>query len=196
MKSYWTKEVRFVILWIIATAVGAFLALLISQILLYGIERVVWVTTDEFLFGSVLGLILGICQWLALCVRLARSGWWIPLSLMGGILIGFTANQAGNRASSLAAFGTYGIILGVLQWSMLRDRLRSSGIWILASGISWALGSQAMVWIDRIALDVSWPFGELVTVAIMYGVVGAVIGAFTGAALAWMLHGLNETSCK
>jgi hypothetical protein len=123
---------------------------------------------------------------------LARSGRWILSSLIGGMVVGFVANQAGNQASSLGAFGAYGIILGAFQWAVLRGKLRSAGIWVLASGIAWALASQAIVWLDRIALESTWPFGELATVAIMYGLLGAIAGAITGAVLAWMIKNSEE----
>jgi hypothetical protein len=181
-------EIKLVIFWIMAMAAGASLALLLGQILLLAIDNVVWLPADAVFIAGMLGLFLGIGQWLLLRPRLPRSGWWVFASLIGGIIAGFVVNQIGNQAISLALFGTFGLILGAFQWSVLRGRLRNSGIWPFVSGFAWALGSLSIDWVDRIALHPSWPFNELLTVATMYALLGVLVGVVTGAALAWMLH--------
>jgi hypothetical protein len=187
-------EVTLAVVWMAATAVGSFMALLVAQILLLTIEEIARLSADEVLLGGTLGLLLGIGQWLALRSRLPRSGRWIVYSFVGGVVVGLAAHQAGNRADSVAAFGAYGIIMGAFQWVVLRGLLRRSALWIPANGIAWAVGSQSIVWIDRIALGTAWPFGELLTVAVMYGLLGAMIGAITGALLAWLIHQAADSS--
>jgi hypothetical protein len=57
-----TSHAELVGLWIVATATGSLLALLITQILLIMLEPVVRDTADEVLLGGMLGLSLGVGQ--------------------------------------------------------------------------------------------------------------------------------------
>lgn len=193
-KSRSFAGIRLVLEWAVGTAVGSFLALPIAQVFLVETGGAARVSADELLVGGALGLLSGTGQWLVLRSRLARSGRWIPSSLIGGVVVGFVADRLGDQAGSLGAFGAYGIILGAFQWTVLKGRLRSAGTWVLASGTAWALGSVALVWLDGIALGSTWPLGELATVAIMYGLLGGVAGALTGAILAWMIKDSGEAT--
>ena len=58
-------------------------------------------------------------QWLAV----TAFGW-----ILGGVLLPGLAPVAG------------GLVIGVLQWVVLRQRLPQAGWWILASGVGWAGG--------------------------------------------------------
>ncbi len=188
------SEVKFVGLWIVATATGSMLALLLTQVLLIALEPVVRVAKEEVLLGGMLGASLGVGQWLVLRPRLPRSGPWVVASVLGGLAVGIAATQADGAAGSIAALAAYGIILGTFQWYILRRAVRGSGFWIAASGAAWALGSQIIPWIDSIALSSAWPFGELATVAIMYGLLGLVVGGVTGCVMLWLVQNTHASS--
>jgi hypothetical protein len=191
--SVTTSPLALVVGWTTATAIGSFLAPLSAQLLLFGNQELAQTPVDEILFGCALGLALGVGQSLAFRARLPRPSRWVISSLIGGAAIGIVASLAGDRAGSATAFATYGVILGACQWPVLRQALRHSALWIPACGLAWAIGSQCIVWTDRISQTASWPLGELGTVAVMYGLIGSVVGIVTGCVMLWMIQATDRT---
>jgi hypothetical protein len=188
------SDVKLVVSWTIAAAIAAAVALLAGQVLLIGLGSLAWHPPDEVLMGAALGLFLGLGQWSVLRTRILRSGWWMLSSLGGGLVFGLAANQAGNQVGLLAAFTAFGLVQGACQWPVLRGRIRNPALWILAGGIAWAIGPQAIQWTDRIAPHVWWPFGELATVALTYAVLGSFVGLISGIVLAWTMRITKEGS--
>jgi hypothetical protein len=64
-----------------------------------------------------------------------------------------------------------GFAIGVMQWFALRDRIRKSWRWILATGVGWAIGVGFVLF--AIPDEFSFPFG-------------IIVGATTGIAQ-WLL---------
>jgi hypothetical protein len=91
--------------WVLATPGGWLLGVLL--ILIFG-----WLNfwTDETwdidLAFIVLGLSIGVGQWLLLRRRLPRAGWWIGANVMGWVLLGLITGES---------FGQFGLLLlGIL----------------------------------------------------------------------------------
>jgi hypothetical protein len=57
---------------------------------------------------------------------------WVMLTTLGWILGGVVFPELGLLVG--------GVVLGILQWAVLRQQLRQAGWWIAASGVGWALG--------------------------------------------------------
>ena len=138
--------------------------------------------------GVVVGVtVAGVLQWLVLRQRMARAAWWIVASLVSGIVAGGVIYGVGGDAGFSAEVardldvgwvveaGLYGVVLGMLQWLVLRGQVALSGLWVLASTVGWIVGDP----VCSSLMD----FG-----ALSWVVFGAVYGAITGLVLAWMLR--------
>jgi hypothetical protein len=114
----------------------------------------------RFGFGFVLGVLLGISQWLVLRRRLSNVGWWVVATAVGW-LVGFMAWQLSIRYTitfdqeydldlvlACGLTGTLtGAVLGILQALTLRFQVFHAGLWVLASIVGWSIAvsvGQAM----------------------------------------------------
>ena len=138
--------------------------------------------------GVVVGVtVAGVLQWLVLRQRMARAAWWIVASLVSGIVAGgviygvvgdagFSAEVARDLdVGWVVEAGLYGVVLGMLQWLVLRGQVALSGLWVLASTVGWIVGDP----VCSSLMD----FG-----ALSWVVFGAVYGAITGLVLVWLLR--------
>jgi hypothetical protein len=114
--------------------------------------------------GAAFGTPFGTAQWLVLRRHLSRAGWWILATALGyGIVfwLGFNLFPRGNITElafteQILLGGALGALIGVpsgvLQWLLvLRRQLNQSSRWVLASGLSWAIGVAT-----SFALQVRW----------------------------------------
>jgi hypothetical protein len=160
-------------------------------------------------FGTVLGAAIGFTQWLMLRQHVHKAGWWVPASAVGwiiwclGIVIATALTQSNGTASEVRlandiiviAAGAIGLTVGVSQWIVLRRRVRSSGWWILASIVGWAiigylLATQGVTIVSGDHLDpgeVNITTGLLVLVSGIAGA-NAMSSTITGAVLVWLLR--------
>lgn len=156
-------------------------------------------------FGTMFGAVIGTAQWYILRRRVYRSGWWILASTMGGA-VGFVVAMVGGAipsaplrtSSAWAVFGVivgvvslvmfgamFGAVMGTMQWWVLRQRVRQSGWWILASTAGWAPGWTVSI----LAVIVFGAFGDETAVgAVGLAASGIVFGAITGLPLVWLLE--------
>ncbi len=138
--------------------------------------------------GVVVGVtVVGALQWLMLRRQLAGAAWWIVASLVSGVVAGGVIYGVGGDAGFTAEVtrdldvgwvveaGLYGVVLGVLQWLVLRRQVALSGLWVLASTVGWIVGDP----VCSSLMD----FG-----ALSWVVFGAVYGAITGLVLMWLLR--------
>ena len=138
--------------------------------------------------GVVVGVtVAGVLQWLVLRQRMARAAWWIVASLVSGIVAGGVIYGVGGDAGFSAEVardldvgwvveaGLYGVVLGMLQWLVLRGQVALSGLWVLASTVGWIVGDP----VCSSLMD----FG-----ALSWVVFGAVYSAITGIVLVWLLR--------
>jgi hypothetical protein len=134
--------------------------------------------------GAVLGGILGGAQWLELRQQVDTAGWWIPASMVGGML-GFTGNAIlADRAPStvraalppVVAGAIAGGLLGGAQAVVLRRQVCPAGSWIVASALGW---SAACGLAAKVASVARVPIGLLIG--------GAAAGTITGMVLARLL---------
>lgn len=67
-----------------------------------------------------------------------------------------------------------GFLIGIMQWFLIRDRIKNSWRWILATGIGWAIGIGFVLFVIPEELG------------FLYGI---LVGATTGIAQWLILHG-------
>jgi uncharacterized membrane protein YqgA involved in biofilm formation len=127
--------------WVLATSVGGAIAFTISNALwsatlippaesIMGAFLPTMSILPEFVFGGIVGLVLGVTQWLVLRTKLPQAYWWIPLSSIGmlgeavviqalqntmgpwGIEVGASALNPGYWAISAFSVVVYAVVTG------------------------------------------------------------------------------------
>ena len=183
---------RFWLQWVLASTVGMFVGFCMGiapfAITFSRTQNVHWDRLAFRVWGIVLGIGLGVLQWLVLRRSVSGAGWWVLASAAAG----YGTLQAGFMpfSTSLQSFGVYlswtrvvalgGAVTGTLQWLVLRGQVSRAGWWVLASTVGWGLGAtvaRAFPW----GVDMGDAVGALV-------VTGAILGALTGGALVWLLR--------
>jgi hypothetical protein len=178
----------FWILWVAATAISLSIALLVRQ----------W----------LVGLIVGLAQWLVLWNRYPKAGWWIVVTALG---YGISWSPAWNLAITIIdaersswryaiewpiVLGVSAAIGGIFQWSLLRRWVYRAGWWILTGLIGGiAGGAVGMIVFDLIFRNIDSPAMVWLLPAFTGVAAGIVFGAITGAVLVWLgNHPINLPS--
>jgi hypothetical protein len=136
--------------------------------------------------GAVIGISVGMMQWLVLRRRMSGAGWWILVTIVGFAIGKFVADAIGQALSgavglvlSGAAIGT---ALGIAQWLILRRHVAQAGWWALASILAWAVG-WAIINLVNEAAD-----GPTSTAYLIGATGAAAAGVITGVSLVWLLR--------
>ena len=188
--------VDFLIKWVVVSAGGMFVGLFTGFLLISFISSllssIIHVELGERLtflvFGMIIGIGIGILQWLVLKRRVSRTGWWVLTNIAaccGIFLIGFE-----GWSESFESFSTImswiwivtvgGAVTGILQWLVLRRRVSRAGWWVLLSTVGWVLSvtvTRALPWGVR-SRDALWGMTAI----------GSVMGLVTGGAIVWLLQ--------
>ncbi len=154
---------RFWLLWLIASIVGTAAGI---AIMFWGIVPLINKSghIGSSLFDSIIGVVLGAftgtAQWFILRKYIARVAWWPVITTCGWVL--FWVLESSSILSKLLGarsgiafvadalhFTFLGLLVGVLQWLLLRKKVFAAGWWILASVVGTAFGAVVA---DSIAL--------------------------------------------
>ncbi len=174
--------------WTLATALGLVLgylplALVVGPLDL-GIARV--------LVPIFSGILLGLAQWLVLRSYVIGSQDWI-LNQVGGWVVGYALGlfvvQALSRTAvgALIGFITFGIIVALFQWPVLRREIPHVGAWILANVLGWTLGAYLSQLAAGAFFQNTLP-NTVTSVLVTVGITGLVAGAITAVALIWIVR--------
>lgn len=122
----------------------------------------------------IVGLSVGVLQWLLLRRHLAGLQQW-PI---------FTALGFALGAFAFPAF--MGVGAGLLQWLLLRRNLNKTGWWPVINAVAWPVGYM-------FGVSLGAALGTAVGSSFLGGLLGAaftglIIGAITGAVLLWLLR--------
>ena len=186
--GFWLK-------WVLASTVGVVVGsimVLVIGLLIYGLlEELFGSAGTDIVFefwltwwvmGIMLGIGVGILQWLVLRRRITGAGWWVLASAAAGAVI-FQGDLESLsfglplRFTGIVALG--GAVAGILQWLVLRGKVSRAGWWVLASTVGWGLSIAVLRALEWGVTDDC----ELVPQVVS----GVVLGAITGAALVWLL---------
>jgi len=179
LKSPLTRvEWGFGLRWVLATTVGWVVGFAICE----AFEAFLGPFT--VVEGAVIGISVGIGQWLVLKGRINRAGWWILASIIG-FAVGKAVGDAFAHVSGAVGMGLTGAAIGasvgIAQWFVLRRHVVRAEWWVLASVLAWAVGGG----IIRGEEAGGWP----TETAYVIGAAGAAVaGAMTGASLVWLLR--------
>lgn len=165
--------------WTVVTLVGFVLSL-------------VWLEIGEppdlgTLQGTIGGTLIGLSQALILSRWFPQAWLWILATLIPwGLLAGSQLGAIGwvaPRTELLSVRLTTGILLGGItgtwiglwQWFILREKFPKSYLWIMISGVSWAVG-----------LSIGWLVGGIVRSQTHF-----FLGEVVGLGITWTLVGLQ-----
>lgn len=138
-------------LWIMATTMGW----LLGRFLLPNLASV------------IIGLAMGILQWLILQGRIHNAWRWIIATLIGWTVGSMLILYLVADGTEFLAGVILGCTVGIAQWLVLRDEFKWMGWWIPINVVAWTTG-----------------------MALLPGIfsTGAMIGAITGIALGLLLQ--------
>ena len=143
------------------------------------------------MFGAVPALLLGFLQRLTLRRHLPVSRWWIVSASVGMGLMHFLSDGFENARDLSIAVSLSGLVVGVMQWLLLRAQLPESVWCIPASLIGWYVGWViGIATLDAIGLrHVPWIGGLDVK---QHGILGIATGITysltTAPTLIWLLR--------
>ena len=162
----------FGVLWVLASIVGWALGSVVSDT---GGDVVgkVWFDSVGLI---VLGASIGTMQWLVLRRQVSWAGWWVVANIAGWT-VGELVNLPLNLPLGLFPGWLAGLfVAGIFQWLVLRRHIYRATWWLLVSFVGFVAGSGISVAIPGCLGPCS------------AAVLGAVLGAMTGIALAWLLR--------
>ena len=195
--------------WVVASAVAASVGSTLGGFLGEAARGVIF----ETLGFTVVGLVVGTGQWLALGRHVPQTGWYIVATTAGYSLIGLAAGTMGwifggetgwgmvgaqDVAVRFAVGGTVagfvvgawlGTVDGVLQWFSLRRHV--SGWFVPASIFGEALGGAASF---TLAAVVGVAAGDVLQAASVFIVGGATAGAIVGGAMILLFGQSNRSA--
>jgi hypothetical protein len=192
--------------WAISVSYLASLIIILICCAIFGISMNEFGTQFEQLVmqiagGSVLGLGTGLIQRLILKQVFDVQRFWIWSVVIGFILAeavtGFICWQLNinrmelrllelNALPESLIFAFAGLLIGLLQWSILRKHFRRGIYWIFASSIGWGICIIVNDY-SKIFTSVSNSSMSILTVILAFLLGATIYGAVTGATLMWIL---------
>lgn len=138
-----------------------------------------------FIDGLVIGSAIGVAQALVVRKRIAPAIPWVVVSIIGFGAGKFFADAVEQALPGLVAVALGGAIIGLLvgvtQAVVLRNRFTRAWWWIAANAVGWAVGWTV----------IGLASGSVDSIAMTYvvGAVGAaVVGVVTAIALIWLIR--------
>ena len=173
--------------WAFASGLGGAVGFALADAVLHTFSEALYRAMAEKVIFGLLGAAMGTLQWLVLRRHFSQAGWWVAVSAVGGTLVGIGAASYGSRVkvNLVIVYGLVGVILGALQWLVLRRRISRSGWWMVASPLGWALAVLAVQSLDRLGLMRG--LSETIGLILAFGLAGTVVGIVTGGLLVWLL---------
>ena len=165
--------------WVLASAVSGAVTMTVTGALITAGSADAGVVVA--LFGILIGVSLGITQWLVLRRQFPRAYRWVLASALGGLAVGVLGLAMGEAVGGPLGGAVIGAALGSMQWLVLRRLTSRAYVWVVASILGFALGLSVG---EAVGFAVGGSAGWLVG----GGVQGVVVGAITGGALVWLLR--------
>jgi hypothetical protein len=182
--------------WTLATAVGMLLGFVPASLVVDNID----LGLARVFVPLVAGLLVGLLQWVVLRPYLVQASDWILAGAAGwavGFALGLVVIQtlSGSPIGAITGYLLFGVIIGLIQWPVLRREIPNALSWVLASIVGWAAG----LLVAQLALSQFFgdnPIHPVVTSAISAGVSGLIAGAITGWAFVQIVRQPERISVK
>jgi hypothetical protein len=202
LRSQWNLWIR----WTIATAAGELIGFAIPAVFL-PLALVIGLSADLLPLAAIVagageGASLGLAQWIVLhrhLPEITRRA-WIGATTFGAMfayavamiptaLADFDKLDGAILIAGGSLFGLLFLLsMGLPQSLVLRQQLKHSGWWVLASAVAWPLG-VAVPFIGLTAIRDGSPMIVMIGTGVLSGMLmGVVVGAITGVAFIWLLQ--------
>ncbi len=159
-------------LWLIAAAYGWGIAVEVTGLGEISLRSAPERFRDAVVGVIVAGLLVTIFQWLLLLNKIKDAWRWLLPYMAAVALYAIVILNLRPIYADLAWIGGtagFGVVLGILQWVVLRKSVRKAGWWMVACALGWLLGMPA-------GQEVGW------------NGLGAVYGAITGITIVYLLR--------
>lgn len=176
--------------WVLLTAIGGGIGFLLGLSVAESMSRVFGRPIFEAVLYGILGASIAVLQWLVLRAYVTQASQWVLASTVGWILVGALADVLEIKGGLVAVWpALIGATVGTFQWLVLQKHVPLAGFWIVASAIGWVAGWYAGSAMDEVVT--MFVYSERLGLAILFAVLAAVVGAFTGLVLIWLLRHSN-----
>jgi len=173
--------------WVLLSAIGGGVGFALGLAAAEAATRILARPVFEAVLYGILGTSVAILQWLVLRAHVPQASWWVLASAMGWTLVGALADLVQIKAGLATLWpAIVGAAVGAFQWLVLRKHVHLAGLWIVASASGWVLSWHAATGMDKIVATIV--SSEKVGLALLFAIFTAVVGAFTGLALVWLLR--------
>jgi len=186
-------SLKFFLLWLSLVSIGYFIGSNLGEFLTRDFDDRDFALAS-FLLLVLIGLFVGLGQWIAINSKIKSTWQWIPATAIGFSFGGFIAYFFVSLLEmGLMYVGMYysayqwiemnatllvtGIFIGALQWIVLKKTLATSLKWLLISGLSLAVGYDVAYYVAQIHSEY-FSFGSIQFGAVFVLIFGFVTGAF------------------
>lgn len=174
--------------WMVMTGLGLLIGFLPSRLL----AEIIGLGIARILSPLLAGGLIGMGQWLVLRSFITDCSDWI-LATGAGWGIGYAAGifilqlLPTGYWFGLFGIGLFGLIVGLIQWPILRREIPNIVPWIIANVVGWVSGfilSQVFTNLIYNNFEVS----EFIISIVILSVNGLISGALIGAVLVWIVR--------
>jgi hypothetical protein len=180
---------------ILAWFIANLLAVAVIALLPF-IPPVLPIRVGKFVSSLIIGVPIGLAQWIALRRIAPISILWV-LTVSAGLILGhvLTPTLAGvwvfqddeSVLTLTADYVTIGLLVGLLQWTLLRSYFAKSLVWLLSSAVGLGLGTGLILITNLV--DQSG-IGSIILVVLVYAIA-------TGLVVSWMpISGTEDEAIK
>lgn len=182
---------EFVVRWTRATFFGWSLGFALILVFI-ALSAVVGLGDSQFPVGLGMGVGVGLLQRRVVAERTGTGRGWLGASALGLTAPFLARDLAGLFALELpyALAGSIvvgGLLVGLLQWRVLRLDAGRAASWVVASVVAWTLGGSTVLLNDRVLPKTPGILGALVYIAVIL-IGGILLGVTTGLVLPRMLR--------
>ena len=179
--------------WTLATTFGMLLGFVSSLILVNTLS----LPLARLIVPLAAGFLVGLSQWIVLHKYLNEVSDWVlagSVSWAAGYALGlFVMNGlTGTGLDGLIGYILFGVIVALVQWTLLHREIPNVWMWVLANIVGWTTG----FYLSQFSLDLFFngpAINPIASTSVIAGVSGLVAGAITGIALVWIVRQPEQT---
>ena len=203
--------------WVLANTCGAIFGALLADAMTGGVFDTCYTCLPRLqslvisvIAGLIIGAVIGFVEWLVLRTQLRGvSRWVLFTSAAWGIVLPFgntwfelpvpasldSVEILGKTVGWLLSFLVIGVVIGFMQYIVLRRHVLRASLWILVNAAAWIIvvltADFALEISDRLTLgggDLVSPLQDLVRHSIFLGWFFGTLELTTGLTLLWLLR--------